>query len=109
MEKGPNYPIYEFTVLSFLTYFIFEANRRHHYMKMSADIRKSDLNVVMHVCKFSRDLVNTYFPNYYKNKYVNLLTPKEIELKQRLGTWLFVALCRINKLELFAKLYYQFM
>ena len=106
-EQVTDFQLYEFTVLSFLTYFTFEANKHHHYMKIDTSTRKSDLTVVMKVCDFSESLLKTYFPNYYENRYVHICSPKELELKQRLGTWMFVKLCRVHMLKMFAQLYYK--
>lgn len=102
-----DYEVYEYTVLSFLTYFTFEANKHHHYMKMSSEVRKSDLKVVLKVCDFSRRMVIKYFPKYYKNSNIGIFRPKELEAKQRLGAWLFVLLCRMNMMKIFCKIYYR--
>lgn len=96
--------ILEFTLISFFTYFIFQANKSHGYMKLKD--RKSDWAVVDHFCSYSMEILNKYFPSYYKNKYIGPITPYNLAMIQKIGTWGFVILCRTKLLKVFARLYY---
>lgn len=96
--------ILEFTLISFLTYFIFQANKSHGYMKLKN--RKSDWRVVDHFCMYSMEILNKYFPNYYKNKYIGPVTRYKLAKIQKIGTWGFVILCRTKLLKMFARIYY---
>lgn len=98
--------IFEFTVLSFFTYFIFQANKKHMYLNF--EDRKSDTEVVMHLCSYVQRILEKYFPKYWKNKNIGILKNKELLLSQRAGVWLFVKLCRMNLLKIFTKIYYRF-
>lgn len=97
--------VFEFTVLSFFTYFIFQANKKHMYMNF--DNRKSDCDVVLHICEFTKKILNQYMPQYYKNKYVKILKNRELPLSQRCGVWLYTKLCKWNILNFFTKIYYK--
>lgn len=100
-----DYSIFEFTVLSFFTYFIFQANKKHMYL--SIEDRKSDIIVIMHLCDYVIKLLNKYFPKYWKNKHIGVFKNRELQLSQRGGVFIFVNLCRFNCLKIFAKIYYR--
>lgn len=101
-----NFAIFEFTVLSFFTYFIFQANKKHMYLNFKD--RKSDIEVIMHLCTFVQGILDRYFPKYWKNKYIGIFKNYELPLSQRCGVWLFIKLCKIHLLKLFASIYYRF-
>lgn len=101
-----NYEIFEFTILSFFTYFIFQANKKHMYL--SIEDRKSDIVVIMHLCTYIENLLQKYFPQFWRNSYIGILKNKELPLTQRMGVWLFVRLCKYRKLHWFSKIYYSF-
>ena len=101
--------IYEFTVLSFLTYFIFLGNREH----MQAALHKYrgckyGPALVKELCMFAQRVIPEKLPNYYKNPYVGIFKGRELQLRHRLGVWLFVRLVRTHTLRLFAGVYYFF-
>lgn len=101
-----DYDIFEFTLLSFFTYFIFQANKKHMYL--SIEDRKSDIEVIMHLCDYVQNILKEYFPKYWKNHYIGIWKNKELQLSQRAGVWLFVKLCRMKLLKIFTKMYYKF-
>lgn len=101
-----DYDIFEYTVLSFFTYFIFQANKKHMYLNI--EDRKSDILVIAHLCDYVVSLLNRYFPKYWKNKYIGIFKGQGLEWKQRVGVWTFVNLARMNLLKKFALLYYRF-
>lgn len=105
-ELVNDYEVFEYTVLSFFTYFIFQANKKHMYLKKGVE-RKSDSEVVISFCDFSRRILNNYMPNYYKNKHVNFFKNRDLQLTQRCGVWLYVKLCRTGMLNLFTGIYYR--
>lgn len=100
-----DYEIFEYTVLSFFTYFIFQANKKHLYLKKGKE-RKSDCEVVLTFCDFTKKILKNYMPNYYKNSNVKFWKNRELQLLQRCGVWLYVKLCRVGLLSLFTKIYY---
>lgn len=104
-EEVNDYDIFEFTVLSFFTYFIFQANKKHMYLKTGRE-RKSDCLVVLQFCDFTKKMLETYMPDYYRNKNIGLLKNRDLQLSQRCGVWLYVRLCKYNLLRRFTKLYY---
>lgn len=101
-----DYEIFEYTVLSFFTYFIFQANKKHVYLKKGKE-RKSDLDVVLKFCDFTKRIIETYMPEYYKNSNINILKNRELQLSQRCGVWVYVRLLRLHILNNFTKLYYK--
>ena len=102
-----DYEIFEYTVLSFFTYFIFQANKKHVYLKKGLE-RKSDCDVVLQFCDFTKKILYQYMPDYFKNKNVKIFKNNELQLSQRCGVWLYVKLCKYGLLNLFTKIYYKF-
>lgn len=100
--------IFEFTVLSFMTYFIFQANRKHIYSTDNQKSRRSDPKLLKDICKYTQRLIPEYFPRYYKNKYVGLFKCRYLSLSQRAGVWLFVNLLRTHLLWAFTRVFYMF-
>ena len=101
--------VYEFTVMSFLTYFIFLGNREH----MQAALRKYrgckyDKKLIDELCDFTQNLIPEKLPDYHKNPRVGLFKGKELQFRHRAGVWLFVRLIRTHTLKAFARLYYAF-
>lgn len=100
-----DYSIFEFTILSFFTYFIFQANKKHMYL--SLEDRKSDTKVIQNLCEYVMRILKKYFPKYWKNEHLGITKNPELQLTQRVGTKVFVILCRLNLLKSFATLYYK--
>jgi len=99
--------LFEFTVLSFFTYFIFQANKRHHYLTL--EDRQSDIDLVIKICEYTIRILKQYFPGYYKNRYIGILKNRELVITQRVGVWLYVKMIRSHMLKPFVKLYYRFL
>lgn len=98
--------IFEFTVLSFMTYFIFQANRKHIYATGKQKGRKSDPKLLHEICRYTERIIPKYFPNYSKCPHVGLGRCKYLSLSQRAGVWLFVRLLRMHLLWPFTRVFY---
>ena len=101
--------VYVFTVLSFLTYFIFLGNREH----MQAALHKYkgckyEGALINELCDFAQHLIPEKLPGYNKNPYVGIFRSRELQLRHRAGVWLFVRLIRTHTLKAFARCYYLF-
>lgn len=105
-DKVNDLAIFEYTVLSFFTYFIFQANKKHVYAKVKN--RKSDIKVVMNICTYVQKILKKYFPQYWKNKHIGILKNRDLQISQRVGVQVFVFLNRIHLLKCFVRLYYIF-
>lgn len=101
-----DYDIFEYTLMSFLTYFILEANKKHRLYKL--DNRKSDWKLIDKLCDFAKRLLEENCANYYKNKYLNIFRKSDVGIKQKIGVFVFVKLLRIEQLKRFVRLYYKF-
>lgn len=100
--------VFEFVVISFMTYFIFVANRRHIYAAGVDKGRKSSPQLMAKICKFTQELIPKYFPKYYENPHVGILKHRYLTLSQRVGVWMFTELLRTRLLGLFTRIYYLF-
>lgn len=102
-----DWDVYTYTVLSFLTYFIFLGNRAH---KQTANHdkkgHKNAKSLVSQMCDLAMDVVPTLLPEYWKNPHLKLSDQKILSWKQRLGTKVFVILVRTHMLKAFAMVYY---
>lgn len=107
-DEVNNYGVFEFTALSFLTYFIFLGNREH----MQAALHKYrgckySKTLVDSLCDYALRVVPEKLPGYRHNPHVGIFREKELQFRHRAGVWLFVWLIRTRTLKLFAKIYYM--
>lgn len=100
--------IFEFTVMSFMTYFIFQANKRHIYSDVKIKGRKSDPAMMKEICAYTERIMKQYFPQYWKNPHVGIWKHQDLVFSQRAGVWLFTFLCRTHLLKVFTMVYYKF-
>ena len=107
-EDVNDWYIYEYTVISFLTYFVFLGNRDH--LKTANKDRTGHKNIrslVMEMCDFAQRTVPKYLPDYYKNPYLALNKQKTLSFLQRAGANTFTKLIRTHTLKPFAIIYYK--
>ena len=97
--------LFDFTVMSFLTYFIFIRNKKKEYL--ATRNRKSDTEVVLKVCDYSSKIVNKYFKDYLKNEYCKILKNNNLLFKQKLGVKIFCFLIKTKMLNVFTTFYYK--
>lgn len=100
--------VFEFVVLSFLTYFLFMANRKHIYASGRIRGRKSSPKLLHEICKYICRVVPQYFPKYYKNPHVGVFKHRYLHINQRLGVKLFTILIRTKLLWPFTRIFYLF-
>ncbi len=98
--------VFEFVVLSFMTYFIFQANRKHIYASGRIKGRKSSPALMKEICRYTQRLIPRYFPRYYKNPHVGIFKHRYLTLQQRAGVWFFTVLLRTHTLWIFTRLFY---
>lgn len=96
--------MFEYMILSWFTYFIFVANKKHQYLCL--EDRKSDMVVLKRICCYVMHILHENFPQYYSNKYLKLVYNTKLNWKQRIGVLIFVTVCRWNLLETTVKIYY---
>lgn len=102
--------IFEYTVLGFMTYFIFLGNREHMraaYNKNSG--YKNGNALIKELCDFAQRVIPEQMPNYNKNCHVGIFKEKPLQFRQRAGVWLFTKLIKTHTLKAFAMLYYFFL
>lgn len=100
--------VFEFVVLSFMTYFIFMANRKHIYASGRIKGRKSSPELLKKICLYTQELIPKYFPRYYANPHVGIGKHKYLTLMQRAGVQLFTILVRTHLLWPFTRIFYLF-
>lgn len=97
--------LFEFTVLSFFTYFLFIRNKKKEYL--TASDKNSDIETVMKICEHFQRLVCEYFPSCYRNKYARIFGSGDLVFVQRIGVKVFSFLCKFNILKVFTKIFYK--
>lgn len=106
-EDVNDWDVYEYTVLSFLTYFIFLGNRAH--LRNAHRDKKGHKNMnslIKQMCDMAQEAVPKYCPNFMKNPYLPLGRQKTLSLLQRAGTLTFAILVKTHLLKPFAMVYY---
>lgn len=97
--------LFEFTVMSFFTYFIFVRNKKKEYL--DTNNRTSDMEDVLKVCDEFARMIRENFKHYASNEYCRLFRKSDLVLKQKLGAKVFGILVATNMLKTFVKLYYR--
>lgn len=105
-ENVNDFSVFEYTVMSFFTYFIFQANKKHQYMKRDKN-RTSDISTVNEFVTFSKEMICRYFPEYSSNPNIAIFKNKDLELIQRVGVWGFTKLYQTRLLNLFVRIHYK--
>lgn len=107
-DEVNDWNVYSYTVLSFLTYFIFLGNRQH---KRTANHdktgHKNEISLIKEMCNMAQHVVPEYLPEYWKNPHLRIGDQKSLSMLQRLGTKVFAILVRTHLLKAFAVVYYS--
>ena len=98
--------VFEFVVLSFMTYYIFQANWKHIYASGRIKGRKSSPQLMKEICAYTQRLIPQYFPEYYKNPHVGIFKHRYLTFMQRAGVWIFTILLRTHLLWPFTRVFY---
>lgn len=96
--------LFEFTVISFFTYFLLVRNRKREYLD---NIKNRKSQNIEEIAGYFELIVNTYFPKAVHNPYMAIFQYRELILKQRIGVKVFAIMCRIGKLAEFTEIFYK--
>lgn len=110
IDEVNDYSMYEYTVLSFMTYFIFLGNREH--MRVAHNKSKGYKNnkaLIKSMCDFTQRVIPEQLPNYIKNSHVGIFKERNLQFRQRAGVWLVTRLLKTHTLKAFAMVYYSFL
>jgi len=102
-NKNIDIALFEFTVLSFFTYFLLVRNRKREYLHNANGTRYGD---VYDIADYFQTLVNNYFPKARKNKYASFFRYHELAVSQRMGVKVFSWICYVKKIKGFIKFFY---
>lgn len=109
-DEVNDFSIYEFTVLSFMTYFIFLGNREHmQTAHQESKGYKNTKELIRKFCIFTQRVIPEQLPEYYKNSHVGIFKERSLGFRWRAGVWLFTKLLKTKTLKAFAMLYYTFL
>lgn len=107
-EEVNDWDVYAYTVISFLTYFIFLGNRQHKKKAHNDKVgHKNAISLVKEMCDLTMDVLPKYIPEYWKNPHLRLFEQKQISMLQRLGTRVFTILVKTKTLKPFAIVFYK--
>lgn len=106
IDNESTHQLFEFTVISFFTYFLLVRNRKREYLENKE--KRKNQNVI-EIADFFENIINTYFLNARNNPYTAVFKYKELEWKQRLGVKIFVIVCQWRKLTGFTRMFYKFL
>ncbi len=102
---GADLPLFDFTFVSFLTYFLLVRNRKREYLPNPE--KKTDLSGTDQMAEELQQLVNKHFPDYRKNPYISLFTNRSLPMAQKAATRVFTRYCRKGKLAKLVHLVYR--
>lgn len=105
--EGADLNLFDFTMMSFLTYFLLVRNRKREYLANDSKLNSKDS--IKKITEFFEKLTNTYFVGYNKNPYLRLSKHKELQFTQKLGTLVFYRACRMHKLGTLVNIVYRIM
>ncbi len=100
--------MFDLTMMSFFTYFLMIRNRKREYLS-NASAGGSNSNGIEEIAQRLQKITNEHFSEFNKNKYIKILSYKQIPLKQKIGVRLFHSFSRKNRLYDLVKLVYKVM
>ena len=103
--EGVDLELFDFTYMSFLTYFLIVRNRKREYL--SNENKNISMNSIYEITERFQEIVNEQFQDYKKNKYNNLLKYGELPIVQKIGTKVFSVFCKHKQLRKLVNLIYR--
>lgn len=70
---------------------------------------KSDKDTKKYICDFCYQIIDSYFPDIFKNPYIKIWKQRKLPLSHRGAVVIFKAMYRIHCLYPFAKVYHRFL
>ena len=96
---------FDFTFLSFLTYFLIVRNRKREYL--TNENKSKSMDSVWKITDVFQHIVCEYFLDANKNKYCNLFKYRDIAFSQKMGVKVFLFFARRKKLKTLVKIAYK--
>lgn len=103
---GMDIELFDFTMLSFFTYFLIIRNRKREYLPN--EDRKNSMDNAYAISDKFEEMTCTYFTEFKKNKYVKIFGSYGLPLKQKLGVRVFYHYASRHKLRKLVKMLYRF-
>lgn len=100
-----NKELFEFTVISFFTYFLLIRNRKREYLSNCS--QKNERNNAEEIAEYFQGIIREYFPEARKNRFASLWKYKELPFSQRAGVKAFAWLCYFKQAVNFTKFFYR--
>ena len=97
--------LFDFTILSFFTYFLMVRNRKREYL--SDDKRKDETDNIYEIADRFQDLVVKNFDRNSGRKYMSLFRSHGLPLLQRKGTSVFLSYCLKGKIRKLVRMVYS--
>ncbi len=99
--------LFDFTFMSFLTYFLMIRNRKREYL--SNENKEKSMDSIYEITDFCQKMIKTYFKDYGKNRYLNILKNRELPFSQQIGSFVFWFCGRTSMLKLLVGVVYKLM
>ena len=108
-DEVNDHDVFEFTALSFITYFIFLGNREHMQFALHKYKGcKYSGPLINELCDYAQRMIPQRLPGYFHNPHIGIFREMELQWRHRAGVWLFVRLIKTHTLKAFARVYYLF-
>lgn len=104
--NGVDMDLFDFTVLSFFTYFLMVRNRKREYLPN--EDRQNSMDNAYAISDMFEKMTNGFFGDYKMNRYRSIFGNPELPLKQKLGVRVFYSYASKKKLRKLVKMLYRF-
>ena len=101
---GVDMELFDFTVISFFTYFLMVRNKKREYLPNE---KKNSIDNALEISDRFEKMTNTFFEKFRQNRYRRLFKNRELPLKQKFGVRVFYSFASKNKLRNFVRLFYK--
>ncbi|MCR5617600.1 MAG: glycosyltransferase family 2 protein [Clostridiales bacterium] len=101
---GVDMELFDFTVISFFTYFLMVRNKKREYLPNE---KKNSIDNALEISDRFEKMTNVFFDKFRQNRYIRLFRNSELPLKQKLGVRVFYSFASKNKLRNFVRLFYK--
>ncbi len=99
--------LFDFTFMSFLTYFLMVRNRKREYL--SNENKEKSMDSIYEITDFCQKMIRKYFKGYNRNQYLNIFKNRELPFSQKIGSFVFWFCGRTSMLKLLVDVVYKLM
>lgn len=101
---GVDMELFDFTVISFFTYFLMVRNKKREYLPNE---KKNSMENAYEISDRFEKMTNEFFGEFKHNRFRSLLKNRELPVKQKLGVRVFYSYASKRKLRKLVRMFYK--